>query len=183
MFLFRQTFVTPIGEIIGVATADALLCLDFADRFLACDVGTRLEHDFETACIQNKETPLLTKTGEALQAYFRKEPPFEKKTFENNSFENNTDGFDFPRLMRGTPFQQKTWQALCRIPFGTTCSYTDLAQAIGMPKATRAVANANGQNHLSILIPCHRVIRKSGDLGGYAGGLDRKKWLLAHEAQ
>lgn len=81
----------------------------------------------------------------------------------------------------GTPFQQQVWQALCKIPVGHTCSYGDLAKAVGKPKASRAVGLANGANPIAVVVPCHRVIGANGTLTGYGGGLERKQWLLAHE--
>jgi methylated-DNA-[protein]-cysteine S-methyltransferase len=81
----------------------------------------------------------------------------------------------------GTPFQQKVWRALRRIRPGRTVSYRELARAIGVPRAARAVGAANGANPIGIVVPCHRVIAADGRLGGYAGGLTRKQWLLAHE--
>lgn len=81
----------------------------------------------------------------------------------------------------GTPFQRRVWDALLQIPFGETLSYGDIARMIDSPKACRAVGLANGQNPISIIIPCHRVIGANGKLTGYGGGLDRKEWLLAHE--
>jgi methylated-DNA-[protein]-cysteine S-methyltransferase len=81
----------------------------------------------------------------------------------------------------GTPFQQRVWQELRRIPAGSTRSYSEVARAIGRPSAVRAVAAANGANPVSIVIPCHRVIGADGSLTGYGGGLHRKRWLLAHE--
>jgi methylated-DNA-[protein]-cysteine S-methyltransferase len=89
--------------------------------------------------------------------------------------------FNLPLAALGTAFQQKVWQALITIPFGETWSYQDLADAIGNPKAVRAVGLANGKNPISIIVPCHRVIGKSGKLTGYAGGVERKAWLLKHE--
>ena len=81
----------------------------------------------------------------------------------------------------GSPFQARVWAELRRIPAGTTCSYADIARALGQPTATRAVGTANGRNPVSIVVPCHRVVRADGTLGGYGGGLDRKTWLLGHE--
>lgn len=81
----------------------------------------------------------------------------------------------------GTDFQERVWAALRSIPVGETWSYADLADAIGQPTATRAVGTANGANPVSVVVPCHRVVRADGALGGYGGGLDRKAWLLAHE--
>ena len=82
---------------------------------------------------------------------------------------------------RGTLFRQKVWRALLDIPYGATASYGELAAQIGLPQAARAVGLANGRNPISIVIPCHRVIGKSGALVGYGGGLERKQWLLDHE--
>jgi len=82
----------------------------------------------------------------------------------------------------GTTFQRKVWAALRRIPLGRTVSYRDLARTVGAPAAVRAVGAANGANPIAVVVPCHRVIQADGGLGGYAGGLDAKRWLLAHES-
>ena len=89
--------------------------------------------------------------------------------------------FELPLAQKGTAFQQQTWNLLTAIPFGKTISYLQLAIGTGDPKATRAVANANGKNNIAIIVPCHRVIGTNRELTGYAGGLWRKKWLLEHE--
>jgi len=89
--------------------------------------------------------------------------------------------FDLKLNPKGTDFQKKVWNQLLQIPFGKTVSYQEITNQLGDPKAIRAVANANGKNPLWIVIPCHRVIGTDGSLIGYAGGLWRKKWLLAHE--
>jgi methylated-DNA-[protein]-cysteine S-methyltransferase len=89
--------------------------------------------------------------------------------------------FDLPLRMQGTLFQQRVWRQLAEIPYGTTWSYGELAKRIDNPSASRAVGLANGRNPISILVPCHRVIGADGSLTGYGGGLDRKRWLLAHE--
>lgn len=90
--------------------------------------------------------------------------------------------FDFRLDLQGTPFQITVWNALLEIPFGQTLSYMDLAKRLGDPKAIRAVAAANGQNPLWVVVPCHRVVGSDGSLTGYAGGLHRKNWLLNHES-
>ncbi len=90
---------------------------------------------------------------------------------------------DLPVDPGGTPFQARVWAALRAIPTGRTCSYAELARAIGSPSAVRAVGGANGKNPIGLVIPCHRVIAADGGLGGYSAGLDRKRWLLAHEAK
>jgi methylated-DNA-[protein]-cysteine S-methyltransferase len=90
--------------------------------------------------------------------------------------------FDLPMDMRGTEFQRRVWASLCEIPYGETISYGELARWVGNPKASRAVGLANGRNPVAIVVPCHRVIGADGSLTGYGGGLDRKIWLLEHEA-
>jgi len=89
--------------------------------------------------------------------------------------------FDLPLRLQGTVFQRRVWQELTEIPYGTTWSYGQLAKRLGNPNASRAVGLANGQNPISILVPCHRVIGADGSLTGYGGGLERKQWLLTHE--
>ena len=91
--------------------------------------------------------------------------------------------FEFPVNQEGSDFQKKTWNLLMTIPYAKTISYVQLAIKTGDPKATRAVANANGKNNIAIVVPCHRVIGADGELTGYAGGLWRKRWLLDHEAK
>lgn len=91
--------------------------------------------------------------------------------------------FDLPLHLLGTPFQQQVWQALREISPGTTASYGDIAARIGKPKALRAVGSACGANPIAIIVPCHRVIRSDGGLGGFRWGLERKRALLAREAR
>jgi len=89
--------------------------------------------------------------------------------------------FDLPLRSQGTPFQTRVWRELVEIPYGQTWSYGELAKRIDKPSASRAVGLANGRNPISIVVPCHRVIGADGSLTGYGGGLERKRWLLAHE--
>lgn len=98
-------------------------------------------------------------------------------------FEGELTRFDLPLDARGTPFQRAVWTALAAIPFGETRSYAQIAASIGAPTAARAIGTANARNPIAIVIPCHRVIASSGALAGYAGGVDRKRWLLDHEAE
>lgn len=100
----------------------------------------------------------------------------------NEYFEGKRQTFSLKLNPQGTDFQQKVWDALQTIPYGTTTTYLKLSQQLGDVKAIRAVANANGKNPLWIVIPCHRVIGSNGSLTGYAGGLHRKQWLLEHES-
>lgn len=98
-------------------------------------------------------------------------------------FAGERTAFTLPLEPRGSEFQKKVWQGLTRIPFGKTQSYLELAKAVGAAKAVRAVGAANGKNPLSIVVPCHRVIGANGALTGFAGGLEVKAKLLAHEAE
>lgn len=98
-------------------------------------------------------------------------------------FQKKRASFSIPLRINGTPFQMRVWEALQTIPYGQTVSYGDIAKQIGCPKAVRAVGNAVGSNPITIVIPCHRVIRTGGGLGGYAWGIERKKWLLEHETR
>jgi methylated-DNA-[protein]-cysteine S-methyltransferase len=96
-------------------------------------------------------------------------------------FQGQRQSFTLPLAPPGTPFQQRVWRELQHIPFGTTLTYRAFAQRLGMPQAARAVGQANGRNPLAIVIPCHRLIGSDGQLRGYAGGLDRKRYLIQHE--
>jgi methylated-DNA-[protein]-cysteine S-methyltransferase len=113
------------------------------------------------------EHPILRETAKQLREYFAGERRV----------------FDLPLAATGTEFQQRVWQALMALEFGQTCSYGELARAIGQPSASRAVGAANGRNPLSIIVPCHRVIGSDGSLTGYGGGEANKRWLLDHEAR
>ncbi len=112
-------------------------------------------------------------------SWVRDDEPFaevKRQLDEYFAWERTT--FDLPVAPSGTPFQREVWAALHTIPYGTTCSYGELAEQIGRPGASRAVGLANGRNPISIVIPCHRVIGSNGTLTGYGGGLERKQWLL-----
>ncbi|MBR9999523.1 MAG: methylated-DNA--[protein]-cysteine S-methyltransferase [Cyclobacteriaceae bacterium] len=113
----------------------------------------------------NRENPLLKFCAEQLDAYFL----------------GKLKTFDVPITIRGTGFQQRVLNRVREIPYGVTRSYADIALELEKPHAVRAVGNANGNNPLAIIIPCHRVIGSDGSLTGYAGGIWRKKWLLQHE--
>jgi methylated-DNA-[protein]-cysteine S-methyltransferase len=96
-------------------------------------------------------------------------------------FDGTRREFDLPLRLQGTMFQTRVWRKLTEIPYGRTWSYGQLAKRIDKPSASRAVGLANGRNPISILVPCHRVIGADGSLTGYGGGIERKRWLLAHE--
>jgi len=114
---------------------------------------------------RQRPTTLLTRAAEQLAEYLAGERTV----------------FDLPFAPGGTPFQRDVWQALNGIPYGKTVSYAVLAGAIGRPRAARAVGQANGANPLPIFYPCHRVVASGGGVGGYGGGLELKRWLLALE--
>ncbi len=97
-------------------------------------------------------------------------------------FSGNRVNFDLIVRPEGTLFQKQVWEEMQKIPFGETVTYAELAKRVGRPEAWRAVANACGKNPIVIIIPCHRVVGSYGKLGGYSGGLDKKQWLLQHEA-
>lgn len=96
-------------------------------------------------------------------------------------FKGGRREFDLPLRLAGTDFQQRAWRHLMQIPYGETRSYGEQARGIGNPNASRAVGLANGRNPIPIVVPCHRVIGADGSLTGFGGGLERKRWLLAHE--
>jgi methylated-DNA-[protein]-cysteine S-methyltransferase len=91
--------------------------------------------------------------------------------------------FTVPVHLEGTPFQERAWATMCKIPFGGTISYAEQAHSMRAPRAVRAVGSANGANPVPIIVPCHRVVASNGGLGGYALGLAMKRWLLAHESR
>lgn len=163
-FLHTQRFETPLGEVMACASSEGLCFLDFVNTQRLHKQLTALERVFGMG-IQESENPYIQQAKQELKAYF----------------EGTLQSFQVPLHTPGTAFQQRVWQYLQTIPYGRTTSYQQEAEGIGQPTAMRAVANANGANRISILIPCHRVIGKSGELVGYGGGLERKKWLLEHE--
>ncbi|HHW66249.1 MAG: methylated-DNA-[protein]-cysteine S-methyltransferase [Epulopiscium sp.] len=142
---------TKIGMIGIMENGKAITCVCF---------GENLPKDIELT-----ETSLLKMASEQLQEYLK----------------GKRKNFDLPLQPKGTAFQQKVWEALKKIPYGTTCSYKDIAEGIGNPRACRAVGMANNRNPIPIFIPCHRVIGANGKLVGYGGGLDIKEKLLEIE--
>jgi methylated-DNA-[protein]-cysteine S-methyltransferase len=150
------TVPSPIGELLLTGNDTHLTGL-----FLSPRAGTwRIGADWA------RDDARFADAAEQLRAYFAGE----------------RTSFDLPLAPIGTPFQVQVWWALADIPYGQTESYGRLAARVGQPGAARAVGLANGRNPLAIILPCHRVIGASGQLVGYGGGLDRKRWLLAHEA-
>jgi len=157
---------TPIGEMIAGATDTHLVLLEFAHR-RTLDVQLERLSRATGFTLERGESRIVRELRLELAEYFRGE----RKDFTT------------PLDARGTPFQMRVWSELRRIPSGTTTSYARLALSVGQPTAVRAVARANGDNPISILIPCHRVIGSDGSLTGYGGGLWRKRKLLDLEAR
>jgi methylated-DNA-[protein]-cysteine S-methyltransferase len=111
------------------------------------------------------------------------EQPFARvRTQLTEYFDGRRSCFDVPLAMRGSAFERRVWSALLQIPYGESTSYGEIARRIGEPGAARGVGVANARNPIAVIVPCHRVIGADGSLTGYGGGLERKRWLLAHEA-
>ena len=157
---------TPLGAMLAGATDDGICLLEFADTARVKKQSERLRKLLHAEILEGTNAHL-----EALRIQL------------NEYFAGKRKVFDFPLVMPGTPFQQAAWKALRTIPYGETVSYQEEAERIGRPTAIRAVARANGDNPISIVIPCHRVIGKNGKLVGYGGGLWRKEKLLALEQE
>jgi methylated-DNA-[protein]-cysteine S-methyltransferase len=150
---------TPIGQLTVVANDRAVVAIHWDGEGPAGRGGRGDE------IAPDHAHPVLTEADRQLTEYFA----------------GTRETFDLPLDPAGTPFQQKVWQALTRIPFGQTASYRDVAVAIGSPNACRAVGAANGRNPIPIVVPCHRVIGAAGDLTGFGGGLKTKAFLLSLE--
>lgn len=156
----------PIGLLFLARTAKGLRFLEFMDRkslkrMIAAHAGAYPDATWDPSLLE------LKAITEQLESYFL----------------GTLHDFEIPLDPVGSEFQTKVWKALCRIPFGETRTYGDIARAVDQPKASRAVGLANHDNPLAIVIPCHRVIGANGNLTGYGGGMNRKRWLLEHEAR
>ena len=156
MNLYTVIYDSPVGFLYLVANDQKLLLLKF-----------HLKHNnFLKNTLLKKSNNILEKTQKQLSEYFKGDRKI----------------FDIPLdFMYGTDFQKKVWNQLRKINYGTTSSYKHIAEKINNPKSYRAVGNANNKNLISIIVPCHRIISNSGDLAGYGGGLDKKKYLLKLE--
>jgi AraC family transcriptional regulator of adaptative response/methylated-DNA-[protein]-cysteine methyltransferase len=155
---------TPLGPMLAGATDEALCLLEFGERRMLATQLERLRRRLGCAMVPGRN-PVIDRIASELAAYFAGE----------------LRHFEVPILDPGTDFQREVWRTLRDIPYGETRSYGDLAAAMGRPTAVRAVARANGDNRLAILIPCHRVIGADGSLTGYGGGMWRKQRLLELE--
>lgn len=162
--IHTSTVSTPLGEMFTASTQKGICILSFNDKF---HIDAKLQHLKTTFNAQ--VIPSHNALFEQLQQEL------------NDYFANKRTCFDIPLQLVGTHFQVQAWKALLEIPYAKTISYKQQAQMMKHPTAHRAVANANAQNMLAILVPCHRVIREDNTLGGYAGGVEKKEFLLQLE--
>jgi O-6-methylguanine DNA methyltransferase len=173
MRLWRVPIDTPLGEMIAVTSEAGLCALEFTEGRAArgrkvarlARLDARLRRHFPPHTIEEGDTPVIAGTRVWLASYFAGVQPASGVLLD----------------LRGAEFEMRVWRALLTIPAGETRSYGSIAREIGTPSAARAVGMANGANPVAIIVPCHRVIGSSGELTGYGGGLDRKRWLLDHE--
>ncbi len=151
---------TPVGELTLVASDVALLAVHFPTGRMAAPG----DHTLGTEDL-TPGNAVLAQARQELEEYFARA----------------RTTFDLPLAPAGSEFQHQVWNALRAIPYGTTVSYSEIARRLGDVRATRAVGAANGQNPIPIIVPCHRVVGAHGELTGFGGGIDRKRWLLEHE--
>ena len=164
--LIQHTYPTPLGDLVALSSTKGLCLLEFGIDTKGLPREWRDVERHAGAKAVPGEDARTRALGEQIAAYFK----------------GRLTHFDVALDLVGTPFQLRVWQALLAVPYGHTCSYGQQAQHIGQPTATRAVAAANGQNKVSVIVPCHRVIGSNGTLTGYGGGLPRKQWLLSLES-
>jgi AraC family transcriptional regulator, regulatory protein of adaptative response / methylated-DNA-[protein]-cysteine methyltransferase len=156
---------TAVGPMVVGTTTAAICLLEFSDRRMLETQLKNLRRRLRATFVPGTNG-LVAALQQQLDEYFNGE----------------RTQFDLPLHYPGTPFQSAVWSALLEIPYGRTCSYQEVARTVGRPRAVRAVGTANGMNRIAILIPCHRVVNANGELGGYGGGLWRKRRLLELES-
>ncbi len=169
--LITTRIQTPLGPMVAAASDLGVCLLEFEHR-RALPTELRDLERLLGASPREGDHPHLRTLARELEAYF---------SGPGGAADASAPDFAVPLQAPGTPFQRAAWAALQAIPRGETRTYAAQAMAIGRPGAVRAIARANGQNRISIVIPCHRVIGSDGTLTGYGGGLENKRWLLAHE--
>lgn len=160
-FIYLNTIATPLGPMLIGTTDDTLCLLEFTDRSMLEAQLNRLQKHYNATFVPGSNK-IIEQTAREITEYF----------------EGKRRLFSVPMDVPGSEFQKRVWKQLMDIPYGTTRSYKEQAIGIGNLKAIRAVASANGNNRIAIIIPCHRVVGSNGSLTGYAGGLWRKRYLL-----
>lgn len=153
-----DSIASPLGTMLLAVAGEALFAIDFTDSRNAAPIAAHWLHD--------PDHPVLRAAKAQLALYFG----------------GARTAFDLPLAARGTPFQRRVWTAIATVPFASTLSYAELARRAGAPAAVRAAGAATGRNPWAIVVPCHRIVGSGGALTGYAGGLARKRALLALEA-
>lgn len=156
---------TALGPMLAGATDDGICLLEFTDRRMLPTQLKVVQRRLGRQIVVGRHPHLDRLQGE-LDEYFA----------------GTRQAFNVPLIAPGSDFQQRTWAELRELSLGERVSYEELASRVGRPRAQRAVGTANGANRIALLIPCHRVVRKSGETGNYGGGRWRKEWLLQHEA-
>jgi methylated-DNA-[protein]-cysteine S-methyltransferase len=161
MKIYLAELNSPIGTLYVASSDQGVVCLSLSGRKdLLKNLQNRLsDMELEQNAVKNRDVIKQMK----------------------EYFSGARKRFDLPLHMMGTEFQKRVWRQLCQVPFGQTASYKEIAEKIGKPKAMRAVGQANHQNLIPIIIPCHRIIGANGDLVGFGGGVDLKRFLLSHE--
>jgi methylated-DNA-[protein]-cysteine S-methyltransferase len=163
-WIYTEVYSSPYGELLLGSYEDQLCLCDWKYRKSRESIDRRIQEDLQADYVE-AGSPLMEKCKEQLNQYFK----------------GSRKKFDLPVLLAGSDFQKRVWKALMEIPYGLTRSYLSLSRELGDEKAIRAVAKANGDNALSIIVPCHRILGSDGSLTGYAGGLRVKKKLLQLE--
>ncbi len=158
--LFWNQIKTPIGNVFFVWKKEGILMVSFVEDNYAELLSSFTKYDFR-----------IIRTDSLLETQLKE------------YFEGVRKNFDLKLIMNGTPYQEKVWKELLKVSYGETISYGELAKRIGNPKGARSVGMAVHFNPIGIIIPCHRVIMSNGDIGGFAGAVFRKKWLLEHEGK
>ena len=162
--LYFKPLCTPLGPMLAMAERRGLVMLEFLDRPILMREVEELRSRYGYL-ISVGESPHVQHIEDELQRYFQ----------------GSITRFDVPLHTPGSVFQNQVWDALRQVPYGTTCTYGEIALLLGKPGASRAVGLANGSNRMSIVLPCHRVIGADGSLTGYGGGKQRKEFLLRLE--
>lgn len=164
--LIYRYLESPLGNMIIGTTSKGCCLLEFDDTHSLTDINSRYNKWYKLDCVEG-DHPTLDNLEKELKDYF----------------DGKLHIFSVPLDLRGTPFETSVWNELQKIPYGETRAYIDIARAIGNPSASRAVGRANGNNPVSIIVPCHRVIASNGTLHGYGGGLWRKERLQTLESR
>lgn len=164
--IILQRFTTPLGAMFACATSQGLCLLEFVSRRAVESEFRDLQRLLVCPIVPGENTHTRQTVAEM-----------------SEYFSGARQQFSVPLHLPGSDFQQAVWRGLLEIPYGATSTYKAQSEMLGRPLAIRAIAAANGQNRVSIVVPCHRVIGSDGTLVGYGGGLERKRWLLEHEAR